>query len=57
MSIDNAKFRKPVMPGDQLRFELEMQAFRRNTCKMTGQAFVDEAVVASADFMAMVMDR
>lgn len=57
MSIDNAKFRKPVMPGDQLRFELDMQAFRRNTCKMTGQAFVDDAVVASADFMAMVMDR
>jgi len=57
MSIDNAKFRKPVLPGDQLRFELEMQAFRRNTCKMTGQAFVDDTVVASADLMAMVMDR
>ncbi|PWB70246.1 3-hydroxyacyl-[acyl-carrier-protein] dehydratase FabZ, partial [candidate division GN15 bacterium] len=57
MSIDNAKFRKPVLPGDQLRFELEMQAFRRNTCKMSGQAFVDDAVVASADLMAMVMDR
>jgi len=57
MSIDNAKFRKPVLPGDQLRFELEMQAFRRNTCKMTGQAFVEDVVVASADLMAMVMDR
>ncbi len=57
MSIDNAKFRKPVMPGDQLRFELEMQTFRRNTCKMTGQAFVDDTLVANADFMAMVVDR
>lgn len=57
MSIDNAKFRKPVTPGDQLRFELEMHAFRRNTCKMSGEAFVGEDVVASADFMAMVMDR
>jgi UDP-3-O-[3-hydroxymyristoyl] N-acetylglucosamine deacetylase / 3-hydroxyacyl-[acyl-carrier-protein] dehydratase len=57
MSIDNAKFRKPVTPGDQVRFELDMKAFRRNTCKMTGQAFVDDALVASADFMAMVLDR
>lgn len=57
MSIDNAKFRKPVLPGDQIRFELKMQAFRRNTCKMSGEAFVDDSVVASADFMAMVVDR
>ncbi len=57
MSIDNAKFRKPVTPGDQLRFELEMHAFRRNTCKMSGKAFVGEDLVAGADFMAMVMDR
>ncbi len=57
MSIDNAKFRRPVLPGDQLRFELEMHAFRRNTCKMSGTAFVDNDVVASADFMAMVIDR
>ena len=57
MAIDNAKFRKPVMPGDQLRFELEMQAFRRSTCKMSGRAFVEDKLVASADFMAMVIDR
>ncbi|MBD3401724.1 bifunctional UDP-3-O-[3-hydroxymyristoyl] N-acetylglucosamine deacetylase/3-hydroxyacyl-ACP dehydratase [candidate division GN15 bacterium] len=57
MSIDNAKFRKPVVPGDQLRFELEMHAFRRNTCKMSGRALVDGSEVASADFMAMVIDR
>lgn len=57
MSIDNAKFRKPVMPGDQLRFELTMTAFRRNTCKMSGVAYVEDSEVASADFMAMVIDR
>jgi UDP-3-O-[3-hydroxymyristoyl] N-acetylglucosamine deacetylase/3-hydroxyacyl-[acyl-carrier-protein] dehydratase len=57
MSIDNAKFRRPVSPGDQLRFELEMQAFRRGTCKMSGKSFVDDNLVASADFMAMIMDR
>ncbi len=57
MSIDNAKFRKPVTPGDQLRFVLDMVAFRRSTCKMKGEAFVDDTLVASADFMAMVVDR
>ena len=57
MSIDNAKFRKPVLPGDQIRFELEMESFRRNTCKMRGLAYVEDSVVAEADFMAMVMDR
>jgi UDP-3-O-[3-hydroxymyristoyl] N-acetylglucosamine deacetylase / 3-hydroxyacyl-[acyl-carrier-protein] dehydratase len=57
MSIDNAKFRRPVTPGDQLRFELEMKAFRRSTCKMSGKAFVNEDLVAEADFMAMVVDR
>ena len=57
MSIDNAKFRKPVTPGDQLRFELEMISFRRSACKMAGKAFVGDDIVASADFMAMVMDR
>jgi len=57
MAIDNARFRKPVMPGDQLRFELEMKSFRRMACKMTGSAYVQDSLVASADFMAMVMDR
>jgi 3-hydroxyacyl-[acyl-carrier-protein] dehydratase len=57
MSIDKAKFRRPVHPGDQLRFELEMHAFRRSACKMSGKAYVEDKVVASADFMAMIVDR
>jgi len=57
MSIDNVKFRRPVTPGDQLRLELEMLAFRRNTCKMTAQAFVGDQLVSSAELMAMVVDR
>lgn len=57
MSIDNAKFRRPVVPGDQLRFELKMLSFRRMTCKMRGEAFVDGEQVASAEFLAMVRDR
>ena len=57
LSIDNARFRKPVVPGDQLRFELKMHSFRRNVCKMSGEAYVDGELVTNADFMAMVVDR
>ncbi len=57
LGVDNARFRKPVVPGDQLRFEMEMQSLRRNTCKITGKAYVDDTVVADADLMAMIIDR
>ncbi len=57
MSIDGVKFRKPVGPGDQLRFELDMQSFRRNTCRMSGKSYVDDTLVAEATFMAAVIDR
>ncbi len=57
MSMDNVKFRRPVRPGDQVRFELKMHVFRRNTCKMSGIAIVDENEVASAEMMCMVIDR
>lgn len=57
MGIDKARFRKPVSPGDQLRFELNMISFRRKTCKMAGEAFVGDDVVAEAEFLAMVIDR
>ncbi len=57
MAIDNAKFRKPILPGDQLRFELEMKNKKRTACKMGAKAFVEDKLVASADFMAMVVDR
>jgi UDP-3-O-[3-hydroxymyristoyl] N-acetylglucosamine deacetylase/3-hydroxyacyl-[acyl-carrier-protein] dehydratase len=57
MSLDNVKFRRPVLPGDQLRFELEMVAFRGKTCRMKGQGFVDGQVVAEAEMMAVVVDK
>jgi len=57
MSLDNVKFRRPVLPGDQIRFELEMTQFRGRTCRMTGAAYVDGQVVAEAEMMAMVVDR
>ena len=57
MSLDNVKFRKPVKPGDQLRFELEMQQIRGKVCRMAGVAKVDGAVVCEAEMAAMVRDR
>ena len=56
-SIDGVKFRRPVLPGDQLRFEIALVQFRGRTCKMRGEAFVDGKVVCEADMMAQVMDR
>ena len=57
MSLDNVKFRRPVVPGDQLRLELEMLQFRGKTCKMKGEAFVDGVLAAEAEMMARVVDR
>lgn len=57
MAIDKAKFRKPVMPGDQLRMELEMLRFRGRTCQMHGVSTVDGTPVAEADMMASIVDQ
>jgi UDP-3-O-[3-hydroxymyristoyl] N-acetylglucosamine deacetylase/3-hydroxyacyl-[acyl-carrier-protein] dehydratase len=57
MSLDNVKFRRPVVPGDQIRFELEMVQFRGKTCRMKGVGYVDGQIVAEADMMASVVDR
>jgi UDP-3-O-[3-hydroxymyristoyl] N-acetylglucosamine deacetylase/3-hydroxyacyl-[acyl-carrier-protein] dehydratase len=57
MGIDKAKFRKPVFPGDQVRFELEMLKMRFNTCKMKGQAFVGKDLVAEAELLSVLVDR
>lgn len=57
MSLDNVKFRRPVLPGDQLRCELEMLQFRGKTCRMQGVAYVDGHVVCEAEMMARIVDR
>ncbi|MBC7791809.1 MAG: bifunctional UDP-3-O-[3-hydroxymyristoyl] N-acetylglucosamine deacetylase/3-hydroxyacyl-ACP dehydratase [Anaerolineae bacterium] len=57
MSLDNVKFRKPVKPGDQIRFEIDMQQMRGRICKMRGVGYVDGEVVAEAEMVAMVRDR
>ena len=50
--IDNARFRKPVVPGDVLRIELELTNCRRGLYCFKGKAFVDDALVAEADLKA-----
>jgi beta-hydroxyacyl-ACP dehydratase FabZ len=55
--IDNCKFKKPVVPGDQLRLELDMIAKKGPLWKMHGKAIVDGVVVAHADLTAAVTDR
>jgi beta-hydroxyacyl-ACP dehydratase FabZ len=56
MSIEKAKFRKPVVPGDQLRLEVELVKQRNTVLKFSGLAKVDGKVVAEAEFTAMMTD-
>ncbi len=55
--IDRARFRKPVLPGDQLRFEIEILQLRRQVCRMKGAALVDGKLAAEAELSAVVVDR
>jgi UDP-3-O-[3-hydroxymyristoyl] N-acetylglucosamine deacetylase/3-hydroxyacyl-[acyl-carrier-protein] dehydratase len=56
-SLDKVKWRRPVRPGDQLRFELDMVQIRGPVCKMKGVAKVDGEIVAEAEMGAMIRDR
>ncbi len=56
-SIDNVKFRKPVLPGDTLRYELKVISLKRSLAKMHGETFVEGEKVAEGDFLAMIMER
>jgi UDP-3-O-[3-hydroxymyristoyl] N-acetylglucosamine deacetylase / 3-hydroxyacyl-[acyl-carrier-protein] dehydratase len=57
MSMDGVKWRRPVTPGDQIRFEVEMLQVRRQVCRMKGVGYVDGQIAAEAEFMAAIMDR
>jgi len=57
MSIEGAKFRKPVTPGDQLRLMVTKDRRRGNVWKFVGVGHVDGAVVAEASITAMIMDE
>jgi 3-hydroxyacyl-[acyl-carrier-protein] dehydratase len=55
--IDNARFKKPVMPGDQLVLKAEIVREMRGIWKYSGRAEVDGVLVAEADFMATLRDK
>lgn len=55
--IDNCRFRKPVVPGDQLIFEVEMVAKRKTFAKIHGRALVGDDVVCEADMMSALGER
>lgn len=57
MTVDSARFRKPVLPGDELELHVELLRSKRNVYKFNGIAKVGDKVVAEATFAAMIMDR
>ncbi len=57
MGIDEARFRRPVVPGDQIRFEIEVLRLKTSTCKLQGKAFVDGQLAAEAVIMSAMVDR
>ena len=57
MTIDDARFRRPVTPGDQLRIHVTKERSRGNVWKFLGEAKVDGVKVAEATFSAMIVDR
>ena len=56
-SIDEAKFRKPVIPGDQLRIEMKLLRLKHTVAKIKGVATVDGQVAAEASLMCKLTDR
>ena len=57
MAIDEARFRRPVVPGDQLRVEVTVLNFRGDFCKLQGKATVDGELAAEAILMCKMVDR
>ena len=57
MTIDNARFRRPVTPGDSMHIHVEKIRARANVWKFKGVAKVDDQVCAEATFSAMITDK
>ena len=55
--VDKARFRRPVVPGDQLRLECELVQKRGNSVKIRGTATVDGNVVAEAEMLSIMVER
>lgn len=57
MSVEEARFRKPVIPGDQLKIHVKKERSRGNVWKFSGQAKVDGQLMAEATYTAMIVDN
>lgn len=57
VAIDDARFRRPVVPGEQLRIEMEVVSWRGTYCKLSGRALVDGELAAEATLMCKMVDR
>jgi 3-hydroxyacyl-[acyl-carrier-protein] dehydratase len=57
VAIDDARFRRPVVPGDQLRIEVSVLNFRSTFCKLAGKATVEGELAAEATLMCKMVDR
>ena len=56
MTLDNVKWRRPVTPGDQIVFEVEILQIKKHTARMRGQGTVDGNVVVEAEMMARIVE-
>ncbi|MBT4573029.1 MAG: 3-hydroxyacyl-ACP dehydratase FabZ [Campylobacteraceae bacterium] len=57
MSIDGAKFRSPVKPGDKLEYRISVKKLRKTLIVLDGKAYVDDNLVAEAELKAMIVDK
>jgi 3-hydroxyacyl-[acyl-carrier-protein] dehydratase len=57
VAVDGARFRRPVVPGDQLRIEMNVLSWRGDFCKLEGKAMVDGKLAAEATLMCKMVDR
>jgi 3-hydroxyacyl-[acyl-carrier-protein] dehydratase len=57
VAVDGARFRRPVLPGDQLRVEMTVVSWRGDFCKLDGRATVDGQLAAEATLMCKMVDR
>jgi 3-hydroxyacyl-[acyl-carrier-protein] dehydratase len=57
VAVDGARFRRPVVPGDQLRVEMKVISWRGDFCKLEGRAMVDGQLAAEATLMCKMVDR
>jgi 3-hydroxyacyl-[acyl-carrier-protein] dehydratase len=57
VAVDGARFRRPVVPGDQLKVEMNVLSWRGDFCKLEGKATVDGKLAAEATLMCKMVDR